>query len=103
MKARQKHDFLSHEKKKKRSSRVTTRDGCTIPFKGHGGKTNNESRAVLPPLQKEEKKASESSRGSVGFFVIFPLNKSAGRESGETTFHTAGLAPGPRPRKEMYY
>lgn len=87
-----------------RSSRVTTRDGCCIPLKGHGSKTNNESRAVLPPLQKAgKKKASESSRGSVGFFVIFPLNKSAGRESGETTFHTAGLAPGPRPRKEMYY
>lgn len=54
-------------------------------------------------FKRKEKKASESSRGSVGFFVIFPLNKSAGRESGETTFHTAGLAPGPRPRKEMYY
>jgi len=90
--------------RKIRYSRVTTKDGCSIPFKGHGGKTNNESRAVSPPLQKEErKKASESSRGSVGFFVIFPLNKSAGRESGEATFHTAGLAPGPRPRKEMYY
>ena len=60
-------------------------------------------RPLFKREREREKKALESSRGSVGFFVIFPLNKSAGRESGETTFHTAGLAPGPRPRKEMYY
>lgn len=56
-----------------RSPRVTTWDGCRAPLKGHGSKTNNESRAVLPPLQKEgkKKKALESSRGSVGFFCYF--------------------------------
>lgn len=80
MKVRQKHDFFSHDRKI-RSSHVTRRDGCAIPFKGHGGKTNNESRAVSPPLQKrnggggkgEKKKAPESSRGSVGFFLLFFL------------------------------
>lgn len=41
--------------KKTRSSRVTTRDGCCSLLKGHGSKTNNESRAVLPPLQKAER------------------------------------------------
>lgn len=53
-----------------RSSCVTTRDGCTIPFKGHGGKTNNESRAVSPPLQKEEKSLREFKR-LCGIFCYF--------------------------------
>lgn len=83
-------------------SRVTRRDGCTIPFKGHNGKTNNESSTVSPPLQtgdkKKKKKLGEFKRLS-GIFVIFALYKSAGRESSATTFHTAGLAQGPRAKK----
>lgn len=62
--------WLSQSREKIRSSRVTTRDGCTTPFKGHGGKTNNESRAVSPPLQKEEKSLREFKR-LCGIFCYF--------------------------------
>lgn len=93
MKVRQKHDFFSHDRKI-RSSHVTRRDGCAIPFKGHGGKTNNESRAVSPPLQKrngggqgrEKKSPGEFKRLCGIFFVIFPLNKSAGRKAAKLHF-----------------
>lgn len=58
-------------RKKIRSSCVTTRDGCCIPLKGHGSKTNNESRAVLPPLQKEEKKSFGEFKKLCGIFCYF--------------------------------
>lgn len=58
-----------------RSSRVTTRDGCCIPLKGHGSKTNNESRAVLPPLQKEEKKPRRVQEALWDFLLFFLWTK----------------------------
>lgn len=67
--------WLSQSWEKIRSSRVTTRDGCSIPFKGHGGKTNNESRAVLPPLQKEEKKPQRVQEALWDFLLFFLWTK----------------------------
>lgn len=63
--------WLFQSREKIRSSRVTTRDGCSIPFKGHGGKTNKESRAVSPSLQKEEKKSLGEFKRLCGIFCYF--------------------------------
>ena len=49
--------------------------------------------------EKEEKILSEFKRLCGIFLLFFPRNKSAGRQSGETTFHTAALAPRPRAKK----
>lgn len=64
----------SEEEKKTRSSRVTTRDGCCSLLKGHGSKTNNESRAVLPPLQKAAgKKKPQRVQEALWDFLLFFL------------------------------
>lgn len=82
---------LPQPEDKIRLPHVMTRDSCTAPFKGHSAKTNNESSVVSPPLQTDRENHGEFKRLS-GIFVISALNKSAGRESSGTTFHTAGLA-----------
>lgn len=80
--------------KNKRSSHVTRRDA--IPFKGHGGKTNNESRAVSPPLQKEKKKGvQEALWDFFFFFLLFFLwtKVLAGKRQNYISYSWSGTRP----------
>lgn len=66
--------LFSFSRKRISPCHLTARDCCTIPFKGHGSKTNNESSTVSPPLRiRNKEKALETSRGSVGFYFGFVL------------------------------